>query len=368
MSKTPSDADVSTPQLSELRLQLDTLDEELIRLLHRRADLALQVRDAKKRDALRVYAPEREREILERVAKRAAEGSFPSRQLEQIFLDILSATRSLVGELQVVYLGPRYSVADFAARAKFGEHVLYSAAHNESEVFARVERGDAGCGVLPISSSVSGLADRSFNLLIESNVEIIAEVEISEQVALFSRTSALGEIAVVYGLPTSFDQTRAWLAAHCPQAKRQVVDDVAELESRTLHEPGTALLALHELTKHSDLPLVASGLEEGTRGYARCVILGEKAPKSTGRDKTTIICAVSERAGALRDILRPFAELGVTLLRIESRPMRNRAGEFVFLIDLAGHREDESCAKAIEQLSELCSWVRIAGSYPLVCA
>lgn len=354
--------------LAQLREQLDAIDAELITLLHRRAALALEVRAAKKRDELQVYSPEREREILERVADRAAEGAFPARQMQQIFLDILSATRSLVGDLQVAFVGPKCSIADFAARAKFGEHVQYNAAHTTAEVFSRVERGEASCGVIPIYSSSTGLADRSLNLLIESEVQVIAEVEVSEQLGLFSKAETLANVKTIYGLPSVFEQTQSWLAAHCGHALRTLSDSLDNVVARVDADPTAALITLHALTEQTEIPLLASGLEESLRGYARCLVLGTKAPSPTGRDKTTVVCAVTERAGALRDILQPFAAQGVTLLRIESRPTRNRAGEFVFFIDLAGHQQDPACATAISQLNDLCSWVRIAGSYPLVCS
>lgn len=354
-------------KLPELRIKLDVLDDELIALLHSRAALALEVRDTKKRDALSVYAPEREQGILEKVANLATQGPFPAKQLERIFLDILSATRSLVGDMQVSFLGPRFSVADFAARAKFGEHVQYITAFSLAEVFSRVERAESACGVVPISSSSNGLAARTFGLLIDSDVEIIAEVEVSEQLALFSAAETLKEVEKVYASPESFEHARAWLAAHCAHAEREITDDLAAVHEQLNDSPASAIIALNELAEVSNVPLLASGLEPDGRGHARCVVIGQKSPQPSGRDKTSIICAVSERAGALREILLPFSDEDVTLLRIESRPMRNRSGEFVFLIDIAGHREDESCKRAIERLRALSSWMKVAGSYPLVC-
>ena len=127
-----------------------------------------------------------------------------------------------------------------------------------------------------------------------------------------------------------------------------------------------AAIALESEAQRNELFILASGIESESQNDARFFILGQKPPPQTGNDKTSLLCAVSEKAGALRDLLQPFSEYKITLLKIESRPIRTRGEEYGFYIDAFGHQQEPALQAALFKLSSICSFVKVFGSYPLV--
>ena len=351
--------------LQKLRKQLDAIDDELVSLLNRRAETALQVREAKRKDQLQVYAPDREREIIERVSAQA--GAFPAGPLQRIFINILSATRSLVGDLRVTYVTPECSLTHTAALKQFGEHVEYVSALSLEEVFARVERGDASCGVVPARTSFAGLVPKTFDLLLQSSLRIVAEVEVIEHLAVFSSGDRLAAITKLYGDASHLERTRDWVQAHLGHAECIAHTDATSAYAKHQSDPSVALLALDSYTDHSELRPLASGIEADAGAAARCIVVGDLQPARTGRDKTSLLVMLQDRPGALRDMLQPFSTHGVTLLKIESRSVRERDSEFMFFVDIAGHQADEAVKNAIAELTPMCSFLKTLGSYPLVC-
>lgn len=361
--------------LAALRERIDQIDAQVVDLLNQRAACVLEVKRAKAEGNIDIYSPERERQILDRVTALAKDGNFPANALERIFGSIISATRSLIGELGVSYSGGECSIAHEASVTQFGETVRYTSEVSIEEVFAKVERGDAHYGVVPARLSSSGTVTKTFDLLSQSNLCVIAEIELHEHIALLGasslaqpgeRASNLTSIERVYG--DMFASTRAgeWLRAHLPQAQIQVVESPARAAAMVASDPRAVMLGLERAAERFHLSILARGVQSETGIDSRFFVIGTKMPAVTGRDKTSLLCAVEERAGALRDILRPFAERGVTLVRIESRPLRTRAWEYVFLIDLEGHVADVPVKEAIDELSTICSFVRTLGSYPMV--
>jgi chorismate mutase / prephenate dehydratase len=353
--------------LQELREQIDGIDDQLVDLLNRRAELALEVKATKQKNNISVYAPDRERKILDRVLSRGQNGPFPRVTLERIFVNIVSATRSLIGEVSVAYLGTEYSIEHEAALRQFGEAVQYSPEASVESVLLKVERGDAQYGVLPARTSGGNLVTKTFDLLLESKLLVIAEVEIKEQLALFSRCTSLSEIQRVCSTAYYFSCCEQWLCANLPHAELvlqgHVMGAIKDLDAPS----GTALIASQMLGERFALNVLVSGIAVEQEMGARFIVVGQKVTLPTGNDKTSLLCSVKDRAGVLRDVLRPFAERGITLLKIESRPMRNRAWEYVFFIDLTGHQVDPAVSEAIEELRGLSSYLKVLGSYPLVC-
>lgn len=271
--------------LEDLRKSIDEIDDNIVCLLNKRAELVLAVKAAKEKDKMDIYSPARERQILDRVSKLIESGHFPKQSVERIFSNIISATRSLIGELTVGFVGTDNSLSRQAASKQFGESVHFIPEKNVLDLVRKVESGESNFGVVATRVAGGGLVGPTYELLMDSKVFIIAEVELSGQ----------------------------------------------------------------------------SGDNE-----TRYAILGTKIPSATGRDKTSIACAVQDKAGALRDLLQPFSDQGITLLRIESRPLTNRSWEYVFFIDISGHQTSPEVGLALKELEKVCSFVRVLGSYPLV--
>ncbi len=352
--------------LEELRQQLDEIDSQLVASLNRRAELALLVKEAKKRDNICIYSPERERQILDRIAALNAGGPFPASALERIFTNIISATRSLMGDLSVAYVAPEYSLAHEAAIKQFGENVHCTPEASIEDVFHKVEKGDVPYGVVPANAGSSALDFETFDLLANSGLSIIAEVEVAQQLSLFSSLSNLSSVRRVFSTAAYFDSCEKWLSANLPAAELILKKHISDALSGLSMQPESAIIARQVFGERYSLPELASSIGRKHQRPPRFVVLGQKSPAPTGNDKTSLYCAAKEKAGALHDILRPFAERGVTLLKIESRPVSHSAHDYVFFIDCAAHREDLKMKEVLDELSRISSNLRVLGSYPSV--
>ncbi len=269
------------PTLDELRKQIDQIDESIISSLNNRAEVVLQVREAKQRDKMDIYSPERERKIVERVAELAEKGKFPKSSVERIFREIVSATRSLVGELSVCYTGEERSPAHTAALKQFGNEVKFHSKNSVAEIFRSVEEGESHFGIIPMEFGSGGFVTSTISAFIDSPLQIVAEINEGRE------------------------------------------------ELRT-----------------------------------RFVIVGAKSPEASGHDKTTLLCGVWDRAGALWEVLGPFQRRSLSLTKIESKPMMERSLACVFIIDVLGHQKENGLQDTVAELKPLCSYVKILGSYP----
>ncbi len=355
------------PKLDELREKIDCIDENLVRLLEDRAQLVLGVKAAKAEDQISIYSPERERQILDRVTALARGGSFPIASLERVFGAIISATRSLIGELTISYLGPEGSLSHEAATRQFGQDVKLFPMSSVHDVFAHVEQGLANYGVVPADSSSGGLHTATFEAFLRSNLRIVAELSVQSRLVLLSQDVPLAQIQEVFGEPQGFQLSGQWLRTNLPEARLIVEDNTLLALKRPQSSAHSAVIAPSSLAERSGLKVSASGIESDAGLSERFLVVGIRSPKPSGQDKTSLVCGVKDRSGALIDLLRPFADRGLTLCKIESKPMPGRAWGYLFCIDVAGHEDDPGVNDAIRSVSAIASEVRVLGSYPLSC-
>lgn len=354
-------------ELEKLREEIDLIDAELVKLLNKRAELALGVGRTKSNSKIAVYSPEREMQILERVSRLLGDGPFPAGSLERVFRQIISATRSLVGELLVSYPGAEFSVEYDAAVKQFGTDVKFFSEASSEDVFARVERGEASCGILPARTAEAGFVCKTYDLLIQSKLQIIAETSVRERLALFSRAATLSKITKVYSNSYFFSRCASWIRANLPIAQMILENDFEAAKARIQAYDTVALIGSEANAERHHLPVLASNMDNVPAFEARFIVVGNKSPAPTGKDKTSIICSVKEKAGVLRDLLKCFSKRSITLLKIESQPMHNHAWEYGFFIDLEGHQKDNNIKDALCELVKMTTYQKVLGSYPFVC-
>lgn len=354
--------------LQELRRQIDRIDSELVNLLKERAALVLQVRAAKKKGGLAAYAPEREQEIYTRVRSLAADGAFPLDSLEKIFRSVVSATRSLLGELLISYLGPECSFAYDAAVKQFGQDAYFTPAGSVDDVFRRVAKGEVHFGVVPIELTSSGLVQATFEAFLRSDLQIVAEVGVPRELVIASQAACgLADVRAVYAEAHAFADCANWIRVNVPTAQCVVVHSGTMAVCQIKESDSNAAILSRSTAERADLYMLAHALEDEAGANGRFLIVGNQTPGPTGRDKTTVLCSVKDRAGALSEILKPFSRCGVTLTKIDSKPIREGSWEYVFFIDMAGHRTDSAIGEVLNELTGLCSEVKILGSYPMSC-
>jgi chorismate mutase / prephenate dehydratase len=352
-------------EMAELRDGIDAVDEEIVRLLDRRARLARRIGEIKRDNGLEAYAPARERAVLDRVAS-LGQGDFPTRGLEAVFREIISSSISLEARLKVAYLGPESTFTHEAALRSFGASVELEPQATVAEVFTRVERGDAEHGIVPVENSMEGAVTHTLDELMNSPLKICGEVYLPVSQNLISSEPTLDRVSLVCSHPMALSQAATWLRHQLPGARLEEVDSTGEAARRAAREPGVAAVGSVLAADAHHLNVLARGIQDARTNATRFIVLGRAWAGRTGKDKTSVVFSVKDRPGVLRDALAAFAEEGINLTRIESRPSRKRAWTYVFFADFDGHPEEERVQRALAALEEHCPYVSLTGAYPAV--
>jgi chorismate mutase/prephenate dehydratase len=354
--------------IDKLRGEIDGLDDELLALLQRRSLLARRIGGLK--GGSPAYRPERESEILRRVAANAGD-VLPPEAATRVFREIISACRGLEEEIRVAYLGPEGTFSEQAVRRHFGGAVQAGAAASIDEVFRRCESGAAQFAVVPAENSTEGAVGRTLDLLLVTPLRICGEIELRIQQNLMARGSDLRALKRVYAHAQSLAQCNGWLNQHLPGVERVPVASNAEGARRAGEEALAGAIAGEAAAARYSLGLLARSIEDDPNNTTRFLVLGQLDTAPTGRDRTSLVLSAENKPGAVHALLSPLAQQGVSMTRIESRPsraMRSALWEYVFYIDLEGHQRDQRVAAALAELRRMAPFLKVLGSYPVAVA
>jgi chorismate mutase/prephenate dehydratase len=340
----------------EVRAALKKLDEQIIRLLNRRATLLHKAGPRATPDDTR------QKEMLAASAA-LARGPLPVESVQAIYREVTSAMRALQQPLAVAFMGPQSSYTHQAAIAHFGSSANLIAAESVGEVFRAVAKHAAEFGVVPIENSNEGVVTHTLDMFIDSEVLVVAEVYLDIHHHLMS-CCALEAVKVVYSHPMGFAQCRRWLAAHCAHARQADVYSTARAAEVAAEESGAAAVAGELAAEMFGLDIIAQAIEDYTQNRTRFLVIGREPARRGRRNKTSLLFSCKDRAGALFGALKPFRDAQISLTKIESRPSKLKAWEYYFYVDVIGHRNDRRLADAIAKLAPHCNFVRVLGSYP----
>ena len=348
--------------LSKLRVAIDSLDETILANLNARAALARQVGSLKTGQA---YRPEREAEVLRRIQK-LNDGPLPDEVVARLFREIMSACLALERPVTVAYLGPPGTFSERAAVKHFGEGGVTVPCASIDDVYRLVESGAADFGVVPVENSTEGAVGRSLDLMPQSPLNVCGEVLIRIHHHLMATDIAhYPAIQRVFSHGQSLAQCHEWLNANLPHAERVAVSSNAEAARRASLEPFSAAVAGEMAAAHYKLTILASNIEDEPNNTTRFLVLGNYEPKSTGNDKTSLVLSAANRAGAVYEMLTPFATRGVSMSKFESRPSKVAVWDYLFFVDIEGHQADENVAAALVELRKVAGYVKVLGSYPV---
>jgi chorismate mutase/prephenate dehydratase len=352
------------PGLVEGRQQIDSLDDEILELLGRRAGVARDIAEAKRAAAIPVFHdPERERRVLERLIAKGGD-RFPSDAIRAVFREVMSACLSVEQPLQVAYLGPEGTFTQLAARQIFGLQARYRECATIEAVFEAVASKDTAYGVVPFENSTEGTVSMTSDALFEGDLLIRQEFVLPVAHSLLSRATSLSQILMVYSHPQALAQCRSWIAKHLPKAQVIQTTSTAAAAREAQSDARAAAIAAEIAAEIHGIPVVRSNIQDRAENATRFVVLGREDAPPTGRDRTTIAFGVADEKGALRRVLTVLEEADVNLTRIESRPNRRRAWHYIFLVDLEGHRTDPAVARALKAVRKATDFVKVIGSYP----
>jgi chorismate mutase/prephenate dehydratase len=350
-------------EIDVLRGEIDALDDRILDLLNQRARRVVRVGEVKAARKTEFYVPSREREIFERLDASNA-GPFPSSAMRNVFREILSGCLSLEKPLRVAYLGPEASFTHMACKKHFGLSALCLPAKSISNVFDDVARGRSELGVVPIENSTEGVVNHTLDMFMESDLGICAEVLLEVNHHLLSKAANLAAVRKIYSHPQALAQCRTWLDANLPGI---AVIDVAStaLAAQVAAEDETAAAIASELAAQLyDLRVLKSRIEDAAANYTRFLVIGRRKVKPSPHDKTSLMFCLKDEPGILYRALKPFDDHKINLTKIESRPSKKKAWEYIFFTDLDGHAENANVAAALEELRASCVFLKVLGSYP----
>lgn len=349
--------------VEEIRVEIDTLDAELVRLLSRRAELAQEVGRSKGLTDQPFFTPERERQIFERL-RALNPGPLTHDQIQAVFREIISAARAAERRLEVAFWGPQGTFTHVAARKTFGESTDMVAYDSISELFLAVEHKKVDYGVVPVENSVAGVVPETLDMFPQTNVKICSETFIPIAHHLLSRAGSLEDIQRVFAGPQPAAQCRRWLRANLPGAEIVEMLPTARAVQAAAEDPRTAAIANSLAAEIYGMPMLAEHIEDNAQNRTRFWVIGHNEPARTGRDKTSLMFNLRNRPGELYAGLGAFVAHEVNLLMIESRPGQRTGFEYLFFIDTEGHQSDPPLVKAVESLKRHALEMTILGSYP----
>jgi len=347
--------------LGELRAKVDQLDARIVELLNERAQLSLEIGKVKGPGGS-IYAPGREAEIYERVTGAAAAGPLPANGLRAIYREILASSRALQAPLRVAFLGPEATFSHQAALSHFGSATTFLPVATIPDVFKETEVGRADYGVVPIENSTEGGVTFSLDSFVDTELRACAEFRLDIHQAIMAKVP-LSEVKVVFSHPQAIGQCRGWLRTHLPDVPVVESASTVGAAEQAAREPNAAAIGPEIAAEAYGLDVLEPRAEDVAGNVTRFLVIGRQMGERTGRDRMGLLFSVKDRVGVLRDVLALFASKGINLTKIESRPSKRRAWDYLFFVDLQAHPDDPGMQEALNDLQELTVFVKVLGAW-----
>jgi chorismate mutase/prephenate dehydratase len=350
-----------TDDLKTIRARIDALDDGILKLVSERAGLAEAI--GKLKNGL-AYRPEREAQVLRR-AVRNNPGPLPVNAVARVFTEIMSACRGLEEPMSVAFLGPRGTYSEEAAVKHFGGIGDFAPSASIDEVFRKVEAGTIGYGVVPVENSTEGAIGRTLDLLLATPLKICGEVVLPIHQCLMSKSGKAKGFGKILSHTQSLAQCHEWLNQRYPGIERAAVVSNAQAARLAAGNARVAAIAGRMAAALYSLKIIAADIEDEPSNTTRFLVLGRQDVAASGRDRTSLVMSTRNRPGAMHELLTPLARNQVGMSKFESRPARSGLWEYVFFVDIEGHQQDANVAKALGEMRDKASFLKVLGSYPI---
>ncbi len=350
--------------LDPLRKRIDEIDDEFLRLLNERAKIVLDVGRIKHSKNAALHVPEREAAILKRLTDQNP-GPFPNEAVRAVFKEVISYCLNMEGPIRVAYLGPEATYTHLAARHYFGSGCTFVPCDSIPRVIETVTKGNAIYGILPVENSTEGSVSQTLDEMAQSELSVCGEAVTRIHHCLLANNTDLAGITEVFSHPQSLAQCRQWLQAYLPEVKLTEVASNAKAAKLAAAKPGTAAIAAKLAAEVYGLSVLIENIEDNANNRTRFWIVSQTPRKPSDDDKTSLMISVKHEPGSLYKMLAAFERNGVNLTKIESRPSKREAWEYLFFIDIMGNAEHPHVAKALEEVRAGSLWVRVLGNYPV---
>jgi chorismate mutase/prephenate dehydratase len=344
------------------KAELDRTDRELVKLLNQRAKAYAQLYKLSLTTNGPVPPPQPEPEAVER-ALAQNKGPLSNDALRAIFRELTSAGRALEKPVRLAVLGPAYSYSHLAAIDRFGTSVEHVPVGSIAAVFEEVNRGQAAFGVVPLENSTDGRIADTLDMFTRLPVRICGEVQLRIHHFLLGRC-ARAEITEVYSRPQALSQCRNWLMRHLPSARTVEVTSTSTAAQLAHDKQGAAAIASLQAGVHYGLDVLAENIEDNVANVTRFAVLGHESAPRTGQDKTALMFQVAHKPGSLADSIAIFKRGKLNLTWIESFPIPQSDGQYLFFVEVDGHEKDARLRKALDALTRKALRLEVLGSYP----
>jgi len=349
--------------LADLRRKIDSLDRDIVALLNKRASIVKDIGRLKRRGGKGVYVPDREVEVYANVLNEN-NGPLSDKAIKAIYREIMSGSLALEKDIRIAYLGPEATFTHLAAIKRFGTNVTYYPCSSITDVFREIEAERSDYGVVPIENSTEGVISHTLDMFITSDLKICSEIMLEISHNLLSR-GTIKALKKVYSKQEVFGQCRIWLEENLHGVELIDVSSTSKAAEIVANEKNSAAIASILAAEKYGLKAIAKDIEDNANNMTRFLVIGNAIPAPTKNDKTSIMCSVKDRVGALHDMLVPFKKNKVSLTKIESRPSKRKAWEYYFFIDMLGHCQSANVARALRELERKSAYLKVLGSYPI---
>lgn len=350
-------------KLNKLRQTIDRLDSELINIINSRAEVVLEIGQYKEEQETPIYRPVREQKVYEKI-KEKNQGPFSTESLLSVFREIMSGSISLEGNLSVAYLGPEATFTHLAAKKKFGNSIPLQALTSIPEIFEYVAKGKYTYGIVPIENSNEGMVTHTLDEFIDSPLVIYSELFLHISHCLLSQQQNRAKIKAIYGHSQSLGQCKHWLAENLPRVDVVETSSNAKAALFARQSAESAAIASDIAAELYGLKIMACNIQDFPDNVTRFLVIGQDFNPPSHEDKTSILCSLKDRPGALYEMIEPFYRHGINMTKIESRPTKKQLWEYNFFIDFVGHFQDKQVADLLDELRSKTLNIKILGSYP----
>jgi chorismate mutase/prephenate dehydratase len=347
-------------EVAELRRQMAEVDQEVLKGILQRARLARQLGDLESRQPGSI-PPASEREVSVDIEQLVGD-DMPIDAVRSLFRAIHTATSALERPARVACAGPEGGFAQLAARQRFGQAAPLIAAESPEAALDQVQRRRADFAIFAFESSIEGPLQASVEALVQSELSLAAKVEIAQHLSLMTRSGRAADVTNVYVFPSDRAAAQKYLAS-LPRAT--IVDARTPLAAcqLALEDAAGAALVPEETGEQEGLVTAQANVSDRAV-LVRYGVASARPASRSNKDTTSIVFGVHDQPGALFDVLRHFAERGINLETIQSRPMRGEGWNYLFYVELTGHVTDRSLVTALEEVKRQTRLLKVLGSYP----
>lgn len=344
----------------ELRTEIARLDREILERLEARARASKEIRSRAESEP----APDATDHDALAVLSAAASGDLPSEALYAVFSAIRASARALEQAPRVAYLGPEGGFCHVLGRAHFGPGGSFVECPSVREALEEVARGRAACAVFPFESSADGLVQASITALTDTELVIVGARTLPMTFQLMGKATALADLEKVYTTPTGHAACQRFLDSELPRVSVIDVRSMKVAAELAQEDPTSAALLPEPTGREQGLELLRENVADVAEIKMRYAIAAPRPASRSSADVTCLLFSIDDKPGSLFDILRHFAERGINLRRLHSRPAGREPWDYVFYVEIGGHATERGVITALEAVKKSTRYLRVLGSFP----